>query len=75
MIIVWIFVVAFLISMAVVFTNVFAAIIGIILLVAPFVYSEANRTKTPQGRKSLREQHKREKEIEREYGIIDWEDR
>lgn len=74
-IIAWIFVVATFISVGIMSTNVLFAIIGVVLLMAPFVYSEANKTKTPRGRNSMKKHSKREKKIEKEYGIIDWEDR
>ena len=56
-------------------TNVLAAIIGIFLLIVPFIYRGANKTKTPQGRKAIKKHYEREKKIEKEYGIIDWKDK
>ena len=74
-IIAWIFAVAIFISAGIMSTNVLAAIIGIVLLIVPFIYSGANQIKTPQGRKAIKKHYEREKKIEKEYGIIDWEDK
>ena len=73
-IIAWIFTVVIFISGGIMSTNVLAAIIGVVLLITPFIYSGANKTKTPQGRKAMKKHYEREKKIEKEYGIIDWED-
>lgn len=74
-IIAWIFTVVIFISGGIMSTNVLAAIIGVVLLITPFIYSGANKTKTPQGRKAMKKHYEREKKIEKEYGIIDWEDK
>lgn len=74
-IIAWIFTVVIFISGGIMSTNVLAAIIGVVLLITPFIYSGANKTKTPQGKKAMKKHYEREKKIEKEYGIIDWEDK
>lgn len=74
-IIAWIFTVAIFISGGIMSTNVLAAIIGVVLLITPFIYSGANKTKTSQGRKAMKKHYEREKKIEKEYGIIDWENK
>ena len=74
-IIAWIFTVAIFISRGIISTNILATIIGVVLLITPFIYSGANKTKTPQGRKAMKKHYEREKKIEKEYGIIDWEDK
>ena len=72
----WVIVVAVFIVFGVSITSPVIFLIGILLLVVPFIIGECKKSKTSKGRREKYNNRKIQEEIEREFGLIEyWEDK
>lgn len=53
----------------------FLFVFGFCLMIGPWAVAQATQCNTKTGRRQYRRTKQRQQEIEREYGIIDYEDR
>lgn len=68
----WFLFVSIFIALGVSFCNLFAFLLGIAFLFGFFIIGLACEGNTSQGRKNIENRNKKQKEIEKEYGIIDY---